>query len=115
MRSGLSKNEMDNMPINLFWRLYIFDTYLEPQSPLFKDIQNAKVLEAIYLTAPGMTREASKNIKLSDLRLIRDEKRFKTAEELEELARKEEERKLNSLLSIYDPNLKNELQERLKG
>lgn len=77
MRSGLSKDEMDNMPITLFWKLYIFDTYLEPQSPAFQDMQNAMLQYSMYMTSQGMTRETARKLKPSQFQLIREENSLK--------------------------------------
>lgn len=105
MRRGLSKDEMDNMPINLFWSLHIFDTYLEPQSPQFKDMQNAMLQYSMYMTSPGMTRESARKMKPSQFQLIKDEKIFKTPEELAEIERKREEENKAALMSLFDPAL----------
>lgn len=111
MRRGLSKDEMDNMPIPLFWALHIFDTYLEPQSPLFQDAQNAASIYYMHLTSPNMSREWLKKINVNQFRMIKDEKQFKTQEEIEEIARKKEEDQKTALLSLFDP----ELVQKLKG
>ncbi|ECO7735897.1 hypothetical protein FXP37_17870 [Salmonella enterica] len=111
LRGGLSKSEMDNMPVTMFYRLYIFDTYLEPQSPQFKDMQNAMLQYTLYMSSPGMTREAAKKIKPSQFQLIKEEKVFKTREELEEIERKKEEERKAAIMSMFDPALL----ERLKG
>lgn len=102
---------MDNMPVTMFYRLYIFDTYLEPQSPQFKDMQNAMLQYTLYMSSPGMTREAAKKIKPSQFQLIKEEKVFKTREELEEIERKKEEERKAAIMSMFDPALL----ERLKG
>lgn len=100
---------MDNMPITLFWKLYIFDTYLEPQSPQFKDMQNAMLQYSMYMTSPNMNRECAKKIKPSQFQLIRDEKMFKTKEELEEISRKKEEERKAAMMSMFDPALLEQL------
>lgn len=105
MRRGLSKTEMDNMPYPLFYRLYIFDTYLEPQSPIFKDEQNAMLQYSMYMASPSMSREFAKKIKPSQFRIISDEKIFKTPEELAEIARKKEEDRKAAVMSMFDPAL----------
>lgn len=115
MRSGLSKDEMDNMPITLFWKLYIFDTYLEPQSPAFQDMQNAMLQYSMYMTSQGMTRETARKLKPSQFQLIREEKLFKTKEELEELARKKEEERKAATLSMFDPSLLEKLRSAQTG
>lgn len=102
---------MDNMPVTMFYRLFIFDTYLEPQSPQFKDMQNAMLQYTLYMSSPGMTREAAKKIKPSQFQLIKEEKVFKTREELEEIERKKEEERKAAIMSMFDPALL----ERLKG
>ncbi|HAK5372901.1 TPA: hypothetical protein H1V70_000125 [Salmonella enterica] len=114
LRGGLSKDEMDNMPISMFWKLYIFDTYLEPQSPQFHDMQNAMLQYTMYLTTPGVTREAAKKIKPSQFRLIKEEKVFKTKEELAEIARKKEEERKAAMMSMFDPTLLEKLKSAQK-
>lgn len=109
MRRGLSKDEMDNMPVPLFWSLHIFDTYLEPQSPAFHDMQNAMMQYSLYMTSQGMTKEMAKKIKPSQFQLIKEEKIFKTKEELEAIERKKEEDRKAALLSMFDPALVNKL------
>lgn len=109
LRGGLSKSEMDQMDVTLFWRLYIFDTYLEPQSPQFKDMQNAMLQYSMYMTSQGMTRDAAKKIKPSQFQLIKEEKIFKTKEELAEIARKKEEERKAAMFSMFDPALLEQL------
>lgn len=94
---------MDNMPITMFWSLHIFDTYLEPQSPQFKDMQNAMLQYSMYMTSNGMTRETAKNLKPSQFQLIKDEKIFKTKEELEAIERQREEERKAAMFSMFDP------------
>ncbi|HGA5124891.1 TPA: hypothetical protein ACISXB_003352 [Salmonella enterica subsp. enterica serovar Javiana] len=100
---------MDEMPITLFYKLYIFDTYLEPQSPLFKDMQNAMLQYSMYMTSQGMTRETAKKIKPSQFQLIKGEKVFKTQEELEAIERKKEEDRKAAMMSMFDPTLLEQL------
>lgn len=109
LRRGLSKDEMDNMPVPMFWSLHIFDTYLEPQSPQFKDMQNAMLQYSLYMTSQGMTRDTAKKIKPSQFQLIKDEKIFKTQEELEAIERKKEEDRKAAMFSMFDPALLKEL------
>lgn len=109
LRGGMSKNEMDDMPISMFWKLYIFDTYLEPQSPQFQDMQNAMLQYSMYMTCQGMTRDAAKKIKPSQFQLIKEEKVFKTKEELAEIERKKEEERKAAMFSMFDPVLLEQL------
>lgn len=103
LRRGLSKDEMDNMPVPMFWSLHIFDTYLEPQSPQFQDMQNAMLQYSMYMTSQGMSREAAKSLKPSQFQLIKDEKIFKTKEELEAIERQREEERKAAMMSMFDP------------
>lgn len=96
---------MDNMPVPMFWSLHIFDTFLEPQSPQFKDMQNAMLQYSMYMTCQGMTRDTAKKIKPSQFQLIKDETVFKTQEELEEIARQKEEERKAAMMSMFDPAL----------
>lgn len=102
---------MDSMPINLFWKLYVFDTFLEPQSPLFHDAQNAMLQYTMYMTAQGMTRDQAKKIKPSQFSMIKDDKVFKTDEELAEIARKKEEERKAAVMSMFDPALLEKLKK----
>lgn len=97
------------MPVPMFWSLHIFDTYLEPQSPQFKDMQNAMLQYSLYMTSQGMTRDTAKKIKPSQFQLIKDEKIFKTQEELEAIERKKEEDRKAAMFSMFDPALLKEL------
>ncbi|EYZ92514.1 hypothetical protein BW79_18675 [Escherichia coli O119:H4 str. 03-3458] len=66
-------------------------------------MQNAMLQYSMYMTSQGMTRETARKLKPSQFQLIREEKLFKTKEELEEIARKkEEERKalMNPLMIL---------------
>ncbi|EAC1345925.1 hypothetical protein DKN91_08930 [Escherichia coli] len=106
MRRGLSKDEMDNMPITLFWALHIFDTYLEPQSPLFQDARHAQSMYYMHVTSPNMTREWLNKINVNQFRMIKDDKQFKTQEEIKEIARKKEEERNAALVdSFFDASL----------
>lgn len=93
------------MPITLFWKLHIFDTYIEPQSPAFHDMQNAMLQYSMYMTSQGMTREGAKKLKPSQFQLIRDEKLFKTPDELKEIEHKKAEERKTAMLSMFDPSL----------
>lgn len=103
---------MDNMPVTLFWKLYIFDTFLEPQSPIFKDAQNAMLQYTMYMTSSNMTRDYAKKIKPSQFQIIKEEKIFKTSEELEEIDRQKEEERKSAMLSMFDPSLIDELRKK---
>lgn len=96
---------MDNMPVSLFWSLHIFDTYLEPQSPRFKDMQNAMLQYSLYMTSQGMTRETARKLNPSQFQLIKDEKIFKSQEEIEAIERKKEEERKAAMMSMFDPAL----------
>ncbi|EBK0477664.1 hypothetical protein Q9V03_000748 [Salmonella enterica] len=74
-------------------------------------MQNAMLQYTLYMSSPGMTREAAKKIKPSQFQLIKEEKVFKTREELEEIERKKEEERKAAIMSMFDPALL----ERLKG
>ncbi|ELV3164486.1 hypothetical protein SF832_002987 [Escherichia coli] len=67
-------------------------------------MQNAMLQYSMYMTSQGMTRETARKLKPSQFQLIREEKLFKTKEELEEIARKKEERKA-AMLNMFDPSL----------
>ncbi|MFN1980775.1 hypothetical protein ACK2GH_03085 [Escherichia coli] len=105
MRKGLSKDEMLTMPITLFYSLYIFDTFLEPQSPVFHDDQMAMLQYTMYMTSPNMTRDFAKKIKPSQFKSISDEKVFLTKKDIEERERKKREENKSAMLSLFDPAL----------
>ncbi|EMD4231288.1 hypothetical protein VQ237_001013 [Salmonella enterica] len=66
-------------------------------------MQNAMLQYSMYMTSPGMTREAAKNLKPSQFQLIKDEKIFKTPEELAEIERQREEERRAAMFSMFDP------------
>ncbi|HAY4354721.1 TPA: hypothetical protein JZ882_004792 [Escherichia coli] len=68
-------------------------------------MQNAMLQYSMYMTSQGMTRETARKLKPSQFQLIREEKLFKTKEELEELARKKEEERKTAMLNMFDPSL----------
>ncbi|EHB4605178.1 hypothetical protein JX135_004034 [Escherichia coli] len=68
-------------------------------------MQNAMLQYSMYMTSQGMTRETARKLKPSQFQLIREEKLFKTKEELEELARKKEEECKAAMLNMFDPSL----------
>ncbi|ELU7478286.1 hypothetical protein SC294_003343 [Escherichia coli] len=68
-------------------------------------MQNAMLQYSMYMTSQGMTRETAKKLKPSQFQLIREEKLFKTKEELEELARKKEEERKAAMLNMFDSSL----------
>ncbi|WP_311750740.1 hypothetical protein [Proteus columbae] len=102
------------MPVTLFWALHIFDTYVEPQSPQFHDMQNAMLQYSMYMTSSGMTREAAKKIMPSQFQLIKDETIFKSKEEIEEIERKKEEERKAATMSMFDPSLIEKLRATMK-
>ncbi|ELX1925821.1 hypothetical protein ONM47_002227 [Escherichia coli] len=68
-------------------------------------MQNAMLQYSMYMTSQGMTRETARKLKPSQFQLIREEKLFKTKEELEEIARKKEEERKSAMLNMFDPSL----------
>ncbi|EGM7479122.1 hypothetical protein IIP22_002914 [Escherichia coli] len=68
-------------------------------------MQNAMLQYSMYMTSQGMTRETARKLKPSQFQLIREEKLFKTKEELEEIARKKEEERQAAMLNMFDPSL----------
>ncbi|HAI2292755.1 TPA: hypothetical protein HI080_002350 [Escherichia coli] len=68
-------------------------------------MQNAMLQYSMYMTSQGMTRETARKLKPSQFQLIREEKLFKTKEELEELARKKEEERKAAMLNMFDTSL----------
>ncbi|EME7575935.1 hypothetical protein VZ766_004100 [Salmonella enterica] len=104
LRRGLSKDEMDNMPVPMFWSLHIFDTYLEPQSPQFQDLQHARLLYYLHSTSYHASNKTLGNLSAVDFMTRNpEEKFFKTEEELEEIARKKEEERKAAMMSMFDP------------
>ncbi|EBU8555317.1 hypothetical protein DLC15_22730 [Salmonella enterica subsp. enterica serovar Telelkebir] len=72
-------------------------------------MQNAMLQYSLYMTSQGMTRDTAKKIKPSQFQLIKDEKIFKTQEELEAIERKKEEDRKAAMFSMFDPALLKEL------
>lgn len=107
--------EMNSMPITLFYRFYIFDTFLEPQSPKFKDMEQALLQYSIVTSSPNMTSEALKKIKPSQFQLIKDETVFKSKEEIAEIEAKKEEENKAKIMSMFDPALVEELKSNVKS
>ncbi|EFO5633342.1 hypothetical protein HN191_005202, partial [Escherichia coli] len=61
-------------------------------------MQNAMLQYSLYMTSQGMTKEMANKIKPSQFQLIKEEKIFKTKEELEEIERKKEEERKAAML-----------------
>ncbi|EEV3530289.1 hypothetical protein GAJ28_12535 [Escherichia coli] len=78
-------------------------------------MQNAMLQYSMYMTSQGMTRETAKKLKPSQFQLIREEKLFKTKEELEEIARKKEEERNAAILNMFDPSLLEKLRSAHTG
>ncbi|EHZ4942813.1 hypothetical protein K5807_002782 [Escherichia coli] len=78
-------------------------------------MQNAMLQYSMYMTSQGMTRETAKKLKPSQFQLIREEKLFKTKEELEEIARKKEEERNAAILNMFDPSLLGKLRSAQTG
>ncbi|EAM8391423.1 hypothetical protein FQY15_19615 [Salmonella enterica] len=66
-------------------------------------MQNAMLQYSMYMTSQGMSREAAKSLKPSQFQLIKDEKIFKTKEELEAIERQREEERKAAMMSMFDP------------
>ncbi|WP_258305243.1 hypothetical protein [Salmonella enterica] len=95
---------MDNMPFPLFCALEIFDTYLEPQSPPFQDLQQARLLYYLHATSYHASKKSLG--KLSAVNFLTrnpDEKVFKTEEDLAKIARQKEEERKAAMMSMFDP------------
>ncbi|EFB4607541.1 hypothetical protein HKE85_003065 [Escherichia coli] len=78
-------------------------------------MQNAMLQYSMYMTSQGMTRETAKKLKPSQFQLIREEKLFKTKEEMEEIARKKEEERNAAILNMFDPSLLEKLRSAQTG
>ncbi|EFA2087152.1 hypothetical protein CI325_000748 [Escherichia coli] len=75
-------------------------------------MQNAMLQYSMYMTSQGMTRETAKKLKPSQFQLIREEKLFKTKEEI---ARKKEEERNAAILNMFDPSLLEKLRSAQTG
>ncbi|EJD4013919.1 hypothetical protein M1O59_001308 [Escherichia coli] len=78
-------------------------------------MQNAMLQYSMYMTSQGMTRETARKLKPSQFQLIREEKLFKTKEEMEEIARKKEEERNAAILNMFDPSLLEKLRSAQTG
>lgn len=55
----------------------------------------------MHVTSPNMTREWLNKINVNQFRMIKDDKQFKTQEEIKEIARKKEEERNAALVDSF--------------
>lgn len=104
MRKGLSNDEMMKMSVSEYWELYVFDTFIEPQGPLYNDVVNAHHQLTSYMTSPNMTKDTSKKIKLKDFLMMKhgsEEFVFLSKEQQRAKDIDADKRKMESILASY--------------
>lgn len=114
MRRGLSSDEISSMPINQYFELYIFDTFIEPQGPVLQDLHSAQIAHSLYMTAPGMTKKHAEKIKLKDFMFIKGTV-FKSEDEIKEEQAKKDEVRNQNVMNMFSPELLAKAKRMAKG
>lgn len=115
MRKGLSKQEMMDFPLPEFLELQLFDEYLEPQSPQLDDIRHSITQANLYRSSGNLSKDGLKRMKAEDFRMFSDETVFKTPEQIAEIKRMENEKRLAAITSMADPKDLEKLRQRQRG
>ncbi|WP_261274152.1 hypothetical protein [Serratia quinivorans] len=119
MRKGLSSKEIEEMSVIEYWELYIFDTFLEPQGPLYKDVVQAQSQWTAYVTSPNMTEKTMKKMKLKNFTMIKhgtDEFVFLSKEQQRAKDIDDDKRKMESILASYqDKKVKETVRKKMEA
>ncbi|MCK6891111.1 hypothetical protein [Enterobacter kobei] len=104
LRRGFTSDEIQRMPLNEFYELWFFDTFVEPQGPVVQDYAQARLLYYINVNNPNITEKGIKKLNVKDFMKTQD-KVFKSKEELEQERKKAEEANRIKMESMFDPKL----------
>lgn len=104
LRRGFTSDEIHRMPLNEFYELWLFETFIEPQGPIMDDFYQARLTHSIFANNPNLTKEGRKKLNMKDFYMIKD-KVFKSKEELEQERKKAEEANRIKMESMFDPKL----------
>ncbi|CAI0911942.1 hypothetical protein KGP17_17640 [Serratia sp. JSRIV001] len=107
------------MSVIEYWELYIFDTFLEPQGPLYKDVVQAQSQWTAYVTSPNMTEKTMKKMKLKNFTMIKhgtDEFVFLSKEQQRAKDIDDDKRKMESILASYqDKKVKETVRKKMEA
>lgn len=87
-----------------YYELWLFDTFIEPQSPVLTDFYQARLAHSVIAVSPNLTKEARRKLDMKDFYLIKP-KVFKSSEELQEEREQKEKQARKNLEALMDPAL----------
>lgn len=104
LRRGFTSDEIMRMPLPDFYELWLFEMFLEPQSPVLNDFYQARLAQTVFSSNPNLTKEARSKYSMKDYILIKD-KVFLSDEEQQQEREKAEEANKAKIESLFDPKL----------
>ncbi|TDQ27277.1 hypothetical protein EDF75_1344 [Raoultella sp. BIGb0149] len=87
-----------------YYELWLFDTFIEPQSPVLNDSHQARLAHSIIAVSPNLTKEARRKLDMKDFYLIKP-KVFKSEQEIQEEREQKEKQARKNLEALMDPTL----------
>lgn len=104
LRRGLSNEEIQQMSVMMYYELWFFDSFIEPQSPVYNDFYQARLIHTIEANNPNLTKEYRKKLNMKDHQLIKYSV-FKSQEEIEKEKEQQEIKRKKAIESMFDPAL----------
>lgn len=92
------------MSVLMFYELWFFDSFIEPQSPVINDFNEARLIHTIEANNPNLTKEYRKKLKMKDHLLIKPLV-FKSPEQIEKEKSDKEKQRVKAIESMFDPAL----------
>ncbi|MBA7770947.1 hypothetical protein HV339_07600 [Enterobacter sp. RHBSTW-00974] len=88
----------------MYYELWFFDSFIEPQGPVYNDFYQARLVHTIEANNPNLTKEYRKKLNMKDHLLIKDSV-FKSQEEIEKEKEQQELKRKKAVESMFDPAL----------
>ncbi|MDK2708847.1 hypothetical protein [Enterobacter cloacae] len=92
------------MDIPMFFELWLFDTYIEPQGPVMNDLYQARLAHTVKAYSSVLSEKGRKEMKLEDFLMLKDTV-FKSPEELERIKKQQAEQNKKAVEAMMGPAL----------
>jgi len=104
LRRGFTHQEILDMDIPMFFELWLFDTYIEPQGPVMNDLYQARLAHTVKAYSSVLSEKGRKEMKLEDFLMMKDTV-FKSPEELERIKKQQAEQNKKAVEAMMGPAL----------
>lgn len=112
LRRGFTNQEILDMDVPMFFELWLFDTYIEPQGPVMNDLYQARLAHTVKAYSTVLTDKGRKEMKLEDFFMMKGPV-FKSPEELDRIKQQKLEQSKKAMESMMGPELMKKAQKAL--